>query len=104
MKSFKTFIINTGRHKVSEQIAEVFVTTIKHCSRVNERDEGRAKFMATADFFKSKGLPIEAAYPALPFKSSNIHKNASAFPDKGKKSAINRIIAFVNRENKIHAF
>lgn len=92
----------TSKSKVSEQVASLFETTIKHCARVDQWSEGRAKFVANVEFFTMRQIPIEAVLPAFPCKSSNIHKVAGTTPDLGEELAILRIIEFVLLVNAIY--
>lgn len=94
--------LSLGSATVAETIAEIFESTIKHSARVDKWNEGRSKFIQNVEFFTMRGLPVEAVLPAFPCKSSNIHKVASATPDKGEELALERIVEFVQAVGNVY--
>ncbi|SGZ58190.1 CIC11C00000002250 [Sungouiella intermedia] len=87
---------------ISEKIAQIFESTIKHCARIDKWSEGRPEFIQNIEFFTSRRLTIEAVLPAFPCKSSNISKVAGTTPDKGEELAIKSIITFVQLVSRIY--
>lgn len=95
-----------GHLAAAVHLTDLFDRTLRHSLEENEdqwRVHGRAVFLAQADFFVRRALPLELVLPAFPCKSTNGDKVASRAPDGGEELALRRLHGFVADVGKVYA-